>query len=835
DITKSMYGAGISPGDETYGNIITKSSLTNSVVTSNSTIFSDPAAVDAHTYTSEFYDFVKNNFDRTSWDGNGRSIISNVHYGSNYNNAFWSNYYEQLYYGDSDGKNFVSFAASKDIVAHEITHGITYSTSGLIYFDQPGALNESFSDIMGVAFDNDDWLIGEDHTIAEPKYTRNFINPNLGYITFPLSFGAQPNHMSQYFYAPYDNGGIHYNSGIHNKAMYTLSEFIGREDAAKIFYKTFTTYLSANSHFIDARFAAIRSAKDLNLDTTAVKTAYDAVGIFPFSKDASEIYIYDPIVETDVSIFATLPMLTTASADEKFSLHISPSITPMHLMTIAFIYGAGQQNREVNIEIYEDESGTPGDKLGDIQYSIPLNDAFAAIVDLSFLGIDVWNDFHVVLASPSPGFKVAFISDQNNNRSLLYNGNQWELLYGSIGIRAVTRYQRDASLEVRWAKQKLNTAQAIRSFSMFSTETGWVVGTYGTLLFTYTGGLIWHDMGFEGGEDLLSIDFADVYTGCLIGGVNIYYTTDGGLEWKTAENPSYNNMKAVQLVTNNIGWAVGNWGTILKTTDGGATWLQQSTQTGSHFYALDFVDENTGCVVGANGVIYYTTDGGDNWVEQTSPASNYFYGVDFIDADLGWIVGGEGVILKTTDGGKNWIKQSAPVVAGLRSVDAIDDKTVYAVGFGGTLIKTLDGNPWQVEPTGEVNNFYCIQFADYNTGWIGGELGTILNTRPQITDVNIIGEKPLKWELQQNYPNPFNPNTTIKFAVPERSIVSVEVFNILGQRIALLLDETKEPGSHQVEWRTKGLASGVYIYTLRAKTVDGRNNFRTFKKMILLK
>ena len=91
------------------------------------------------------------------------------------------------------------------------------------------------------------------------------------------------------------------------------------------------------------------------------------------------------------------------------------------------------------------------------------------------------------------------------------------------------------------------------------------------------------------------------------------------------------------------------------------------------------------------------------------------------------------------------------------------------------------------------------------------------------------------YSLEQNYPNPFNPSTTIKFALPFTSKVKLEIFNILGERVKTLIDELKEAGYHEVIWNSNGLASGVYFYTIFAKNDNGNKDFRSVKKMLLLK
>jgi hypothetical protein len=94
---------------------------------------------------------------------------------------------------------------------------------------------------------------------------------------------------------------------------------------------------------------------------------------------------------------------------------------------------------------------------------------------------------------------------------------------------------------------------------------------------------------------------------------------------------------------------------------------------------------------------------------------------------------------------------------------------------------------------------------------------------------------PVSYNLFQNYPNPFNPSTLIKFALPFSSDVKLEVYNILGVRIKELLNEQKPAGYYEINFNTAGLASGVYFYSIEANSLDGKSQFKSFKKMMLLK
>lgn len=271
------------------------------LVSNSSSIFnttSFKAAVSAHDYASAVYDFYKNVFNRNSIDNNGMSIISTVHYGSNYNNAFWDG--TQMVYGDGDGSTFTYLSGDLDVVGHEMTHGVTERSANLNYENQSGALNESMSDIMGVliqtynkynvksggtwTFNSADWVVGDQ--IYTPSITgdalRSLANPTLY---------DQPAHMNNYQNLPNtqagDWGGVHTNSGIPNKAGYLVAQAIGNEKTAKIYYRALTTYMTPTTDFLGARNYLIQAATDLygsgSAEVTAVNNAFNSVGIVQFA------------------------------------------------------------------------------------------------------------------------------------------------------------------------------------------------------------------------------------------------------------------------------------------------------------------------------------------------------------------------------------------------------------------------------------------------------------------------------------------------------------------------------------------------------------------------
>ena len=211
----------------------------------------DPATPDtdataAYVYLGVVRNFFRDVLGRASIDNTDLDLVANVHYRKDYMNAFWDG--DEMTFGDGDGAIFTSFAKSLDVVAHELTHGVTQFTAGLVYKNQSGALNEHFSDVMGTAItqwhlgqstEEADWLIGDE--IMGPtlfgEALRSMREPGKAYDNALLGKDRQPNHMDDLYKGTGDNGGVHINSGIPNRAFYLTAMELGDTLAAtKVWY-----------------------------------------------------------------------------------------------------------------------------------------------------------------------------------------------------------------------------------------------------------------------------------------------------------------------------------------------------------------------------------------------------------------------------------------------------------------------------------------------------------------------------------------------------------------------------------------------------------------------
>ncbi len=275
----------------------------------------DEAATDAHYAAEMTYDMFDQKLNYTGVDGDSMALISLVHFGNSVVNAFWNGSWGT--FGDGNGVTF-SPLTSLDVVGHEFGHGVTGNTAGLIYMDESGALNESYSDIFGavVEFWGDiataDYFVGEDFDLVGNGF-RSMSNPNAE---------GDPDTYFGDNWAPLgggDNGGVHTNSGVQNYWFYLLSEGgsgtndnnynynvagVGQNTAIFIAFRNLRYYLTPSSTYADARKGAVLSATDLygecSFAVEETKNAWRAVGVGTLTdnNDFEMLRIVSPLGET---------------------------------------------------------------------------------------------------------------------------------------------------------------------------------------------------------------------------------------------------------------------------------------------------------------------------------------------------------------------------------------------------------------------------------------------------------------------------------------------------------------------------------------------------------
>ncbi|SFB85235.1 Thermolysin metallopeptidase, catalytic domain [Nocardioides terrae] len=228
-------------------------------------------------------------FGRSSFDGQGASVSVSVHYEQGYDNAFWDG--TQLVFGDGDGEIFGRFTKPVDVLGHEFAHAVTERTAGLTYQGQSGALNESVSDVFGSCLkqrllgqraDEADWLIGEGIFLpgVQARALRDMAHPGTAYDDPRLGKDPQVGHMDDYVDTADDNGGVHTNSGIPNRAFQLAATGIGGtswDGAGRIWYAALTGgHVGADADFAAFAAATVAAAGD---HAEVVSGAWKEVGV----------------------------------------------------------------------------------------------------------------------------------------------------------------------------------------------------------------------------------------------------------------------------------------------------------------------------------------------------------------------------------------------------------------------------------------------------------------------------------------------------------------------------------------------------------------------------
>ncbi|WP_350269618.1 M4 family metallopeptidase [Brevibacterium sp. CBA3109] len=257
---------------------------------------SDEAVNEAYDGLGASYSLFAEAFGRNSLDGNGMPLIASVHYGQDYDNAFFDG--RLMVFGDGDDEVFTGFTGSLSIIGHELSHGVISHTADLEYFGQPGALNEHCADVFGALTDQHDsgqdagdasWLIGAGIFTSEVtgKALRSMLAPGTAYDDDVLGTDPQPDHMDRFVTTESDNGGVHLNSGIPNRAFALAATRLGGpawETVGQVWFAVLTgSDITTGTDF--AGFAALTIAEAVaafgeGSDVhDALVQSWDAVGV----------------------------------------------------------------------------------------------------------------------------------------------------------------------------------------------------------------------------------------------------------------------------------------------------------------------------------------------------------------------------------------------------------------------------------------------------------------------------------------------------------------------------------------------------------------------------
>jgi photosystem II stability/assembly factor-like uncharacterized protein len=374
-------------------------------------------------------------------------------------------------------------------------------------------------------------------------------------------------------------------------------------------------------------------------------------------------------------------------------------------------------------------------------------------------------------------------------------------------------------------------------------NTGYVFGASSGAFKTTDGGTTWTPLT-TAITTVYASHFINATTG-FIGGSSggFEMTTDGGATFTpVTTSMGTSAIYSVYMVNSNVGYLCGSTGKVNKTTDGGATWnsIDPGTYTPT-LYSLDFKDENNGMVVGSTGQTFYTNDGGATWTwENTSMSTVYGVYVEKFSTDTSaaYICGTNSYIMKN---------QHVIVPVELASFSASingDDVTLSWM-----TATELNNSGFQVERTTGKQNWTELGFIQGHGTSSETQVYTFIDKdlvagtyNYRIKQIDFDGtykyfnlkeevdiSAPSSYDLSQNYPNPFNPSTKIKYSVPVEGLVNIAVYNILGEKVANLVNSVQKAGNYELTFNATNLASGMYIYRMES------GNYVSIKKMMILK
>ncbi len=432
-----------------------------------------PDAVSAAYNLSETYDYYYERHGRNSVDDNGSTLLAIVRIGEGYPNAAWAN--DFMIFGDAR-----PYAAALDVVAHELTHGVTINTANLIYKNESGALNESFSDIFGEAVEaysvgSADWING---TGLNEANARNLADP----ASVEIAYGRRyPSRMSEYielddpyldFFKDRDNGGVHINMTIVAHAFYLLAEgmngAIGIADAERIFYRALAHHLVASSRFVDCRLACVASAEELfgegSIQARRTAEAFDAVEIYegsptpspdetefspPAEGDEALLFVYyddffgdyylgrresgDPASGVRLSTYPVAPARPSVTEDGEMAVFVDS------LFDMCFILTNGSKDEYCLGEIFLTASVAMSPD-GSLYSFVLLDDDLEPGNVITVIDIDTESRVDYTLVAPAfdgaatnTVIRADAMSFTSDNRYLIYDAlNRIQLIDGSI-------------------------------------------------------------------------------------------------------------------------------------------------------------------------------------------------------------------------------------------------------------------------------------------------------------------------------------------------------------------------------------------------------------------
>lgn len=384
-------------------------------------------------------------------------------------------------------------------------------------------------------------------------------------------------------------------------------------------------------------------------------------------------------------------------------------------------------------------------------------------------------------------------------------------------------------------------------------HNGWILSNNGYLWKTTNAGTDWISIYDSRIDTSGKITFVNEHNGWLLLNTTLYSSSNGGNSWTFKyEFPQFFGSYEIAFVNDSVGF-VANAYNLFKTNNAGNDWIPLTDTLGS-ISNISWYDENLIFISASKGLeyLYKSTDKGTTW--QISNEFGSFDGGEFgnvqmineTEAVLSlWYADyiAMSVLLKTTDAGNSWNDFGNGFIFpfGLTDFEFTSPQIGWVATQNRSIFNTTnEGIGWDTLQTGltlqeSIDNFeffnseisYGInQNNIYKTvdGWITYSIVDSI-----ITGINEQQMTATEFMLEQNYPNPFNPSTSIQYAISNRQLVTLKVYDLLGKEIVTLVNENKQAGNYELSFDAKNLSTGTYFYKLQV------GSFVQTKKMMLIK
>jgi len=393
----------------------------------------------------------------------------------------------------------------------------------------------------------------------------------------------------------------------------------------------------------------------------------------------------------------------------------------------------------------------------------------------------------------------------------------------------------------QWVQQSSGTDQNLYDVEFINEKTGWAVGDGGVVIKTTNAGTNWVNLPNPSpslSPNLWSVEPIDSNIVYITSGKDlIIKTTNGGINWDVLNYcPDCNSaMIGIYFLNKDTGWFLGA-NKVFRTFDGGET-LDSFYAPWFDNFEIYFTDINTGLFTG-DGRVFKTTDKGESWFDTNVPTFGTFYMFRklAVNNNKVWVVGSSSPVFRSTNFGDSWeIITPGQQIGGI-GINFVNQNTGYIGRSLNNLIKTTNGGfNWYQQRTDSNSLAFISSFAFVNdtVGWYSCGVGRIYKTNSGgqwLTNISqITNTTPSSFSLYQNYPNPFNSKTQIEFDVPNKNNYKLEIYNLIGKKIAEVFNQEYALGRYKILYNADDLSSGIYIYRISSK----ENSIS--KKFILLK